>query len=244
MDSILCPVCESGKVVRIRKLPGQRTGNKLILRGCRSCHSLFNPSDYSEDDARLQSDVKYLSGRADIASRWAEILVGKLRKISPEADTFLDLGCGIGTLVRAAKAAGFEAQGIDLNPYAVDYGKKKYGVDLLYGDIIEHPPGRYDVITCNHVFEHLKRPRRVFEAALGMLNRPGLIFLSMPFRKQAALQLKYILFPNLSGTPFNDNDVHITHFSRRSIRLWAEEYGAKSCIHSLAGLEGFILSFE
>ncbi len=230
--------------MRFRQLRGKRTGNFFSLYGCRRCHSLFNPSGYREDDATLQKDMEFLLSYEDANCKRAEVLVGKLKSILPEAETFMDLGCGTGTLVKAAKDASFKSTGIDLNPYTVNYGKK-CGLDLLCTDLtMQLWSQSYDIITCTHVLEHLERPRELFEAALGILNRPGLIFLSMPFRLPAVLQILYILFPRLHRTPFYDNDVHITHFSLRSIRLWAKEYGAKCCIYGMYGWDGFILYFK
>ena len=244
MTHTQCPVCQGKKIISLRNLKGQRTAKYFRLYFCSNCHSLFNPSGYKEDENILMSDRQWHIDKFDYKSKNVSILLSKLKKIYPQAKTFLDIGCGIGATVLQAKSLGLEAEGVEPNHFAVEYAKDKFSLDLkcdyFRENLFSH---KFDLIICDQVLEHLENPRQLFKAAIKTLNRPGLLYISVPFRKDPIRQLLYTAFPNLMGTPFFDNDVHITHFSHRSMKLWAKEFGANSCELIKCGGKGYIFSF-
>lgn len=240
-----CPVCMSKRTFFLRCLKGQRTANYLRLYFCRNCHSLFNSSGYREDEKALIEDKEWHINHFDLVSKNTDILLNRLKEVYPKAKTFLDVGCGIGTAVLQAKSLGLDAIGVDPNPFAVEYGRERFSLDLRCNyfspDLFQT---KFDIITCTHVLEHLENPRKLLGEAIETLNAPGLLFVSVPFKKRLILNLIYILFPNFKGTPFCDNDVHITHFSHRSFRLWANEFGAQSYEYVKDGWQGYIFKFH
>jgi len=83
-----------------------------------------------------------------------------LRKAS--ASRVLDLGCGSGWLSIYLARAGFLVAGIDVAPHAIELAKswaEKEGLDIQFdcGDIgdLPYPPGSFDAIVANSIFEHL-----------------------------------------------------------------------------------------
>jgi SAM-dependent methyltransferase len=92
----------------------------------------------------------------------------------------LDAGCGPGYFVRAAADFGFEARGIEVSQYAVDFARRELGVDVRQGTIAatDLPPGPFDVVTLWDVIEHLPAPLAALRAAAGLLRPGGFIVLS------------------------------------------------------------------
>jgi SAM-dependent methyltransferase len=73
-----------------------------------------------------------------------------LRGVGSRPRRLLDLGCGTGRHVAGLVAQfGMDAVGVDLQEQLVEYGRRRYGVELLVGDMRNVRLGReFDVITC------------------------------------------------------------------------------------------------
>ena len=240
-----CPACNSPDLVYVRDLIGQRTGDTLKLYRCKNCDSLLNPSGYVEDEQALKTDLKWHLDWFGYNSQKAPLLLKKLISLYPEAQTFLDIGCGIGATILQAKSLGLKAEGVEPNRFAVEYAQEKYSLDLkcdYFGkDLFTQ---KFDIIVCEQVLEHLEQPRQLVEAAIATLNRPGILYIGVPFRKDLVRQTIYNLFPNLPGSIFCDNDVHITHLSHRSMKLWAQEFQADACQRIKCCGTGFAFQFN
>lgn len=239
-----CPVCLSTRLFYIRHIKGQRTGKYLRLNFCVNCHSLFNPSEYKEDDKAMMADKNWHVSNFNKVTNRTSILLTRLKAFNPTPRTLLDIGSGVGATVLQAKSLGFDAIGVEPNHYAVNYAKEQFSLDLRRDYFNRNLfQNRFDVITCIHVLEHLDNPRKLFQDAIETLNRPGLIFLSVPFIRAITLPI-YTLFPNLRGSPFHDNDVHIIHYSHKAFGMWAQEFGAHSCEYIKDGWPGYLLKYE
>jgi 2-polyprenyl-6-hydroxyphenyl methylase/3-demethylubiquinone-9 3-methyltransferase len=92
----------------------------------------------------------------------------------------LDVGCGGGILAEALARAGARVLGIDLAPAALataELHALEAGVRLEYRQVAAEAlaaeqPGRFDVVTCMEMLEHVPDPVSVL-AALAQLVRPG-----------------------------------------------------------------------
>lgn len=75
-----------------------------------------------------------------------------------QAGSLLDVGCGNGKFIRQMRSLGWNACGVDPDPAAVAQGLRT-GLKVFQGSIMDLPPNpRYDVITLNHVIEHVPDP--------------------------------------------------------------------------------------
>jgi CMP-N,N'-diacetyllegionaminic acid synthase len=104
-----------------------------------------------------------------------------LRVPAGRAPRFLDVGCSTGFVVEAAKTAGWEAIGIDLNPSAIEYGQSR-GLDLrtVALEAGGFAPGSFDAVGLFDVVEHLLDPGRTVKAAVDLLAPDGILFLYVP----------------------------------------------------------------
>lgn len=85
----------------------------------------------------------------------------------------LDVGFGSGEFMLLAQQMGYQAIGVDQDRISVDNAKKA-GLDVRQGgiDALEGAEAFFDIITINHVIEHLHDPIRSLETALRFL-KPG-----------------------------------------------------------------------
>jgi CMP-N-acetylneuraminic acid synthetase/2-polyprenyl-3-methyl-5-hydroxy-6-metoxy-1,4-benzoquinol methylase len=104
-----------------------------------------------------------------------------LRVPDGRAPRFLDVGCSTGFVVEAAKTAGWEAIGIDLNPSAIEHGRSR-GLDLrtVALESADFAPGSFDAVGLFDVVEHLLDPARTVTTAVNLLAPGGILFLYVP----------------------------------------------------------------
>ena len=87
--------------------------------------------------------------------------------------TLLDLGCGNGDFLPAAREAGWTVRGIDPDLQAMEVTRQR-GLDARVSslDALASLPERFDAITLSHVLEHLHDPAQTL-ADIHRLLRPG-----------------------------------------------------------------------
>jgi SAM-dependent methyltransferase len=72
----------------------------------------------------------------------------------------LDLGCGSGELLHQLHQRGWEVEGIDFNPDAVQRARENFGFTVHAGALsaMNYPDNYFDAVTLKHVIEHLSEP--------------------------------------------------------------------------------------
>jgi SAM-dependent methyltransferase len=100
---------------------------------------------------------------------------------SRQAPRYLDVGCSTGFVVEAARSAGWDAIGIDLNPSALEFGRGR-GLDLREAALEEagFATASFDAISLFDVLEHLLDPARTLRACARLLRGGGIVFLYVP----------------------------------------------------------------
>jgi len=177
-----CPVCDAspaGQTVVFAK-------QQATFVRCRSCGFVFiNPrptaswlaaryeyygATYFTDQAKLASDFHAARHDAELA-----LLRGFRGRL-------LDVGCATGSFVAAAKAAGFDARGIDISPESTRYGREVLGLALDVGDLYDrhYPAESFDIVTLWATLEHLPDPNRFLAEARRLLVPGGRIAISVP----------------------------------------------------------------
>jgi SAM-dependent methyltransferase len=82
--------------------------------------------------------------------RIAETIV---REFHPSS--VLDAGCAMGFLVEGLRKRGVEASGIDVSEYAISQVHESVAEHCRVASLTEPLPGRYDLVTCIEVLEHI-----------------------------------------------------------------------------------------
>ena len=97
------------------------------------------------------------------------------KNVNRHSGKFLDVGCSQGFLVNAAKKAGFDAYGIDLNQFDIDYGVEKYEVNLSRSLLHDYDNQDFDVICSFNVIEHVSDPIKFLQEKTKRLKDDGII---------------------------------------------------------------------
>lgn len=102
-------------------------------------------------------------------------------RVGSRPPRYLDVGCSTGFVVEAAKARGWVATGIDLNPSAVEFGTSR-GLDLRAVALEDagFATGAFDALSLFDVLEHLLDPARTLRTCVDLLAPGGILFLYVP----------------------------------------------------------------
>ena len=106
------------------------------------------------------------------------------RRSSLEGKTVVDVGCGGGILAESMALKGAHVLGIDMGkaPLSVaQLHKLESGVDLDYQqmtaeELAEQEAGKYDVVTCMEMLEHVPDPSSVIAACSKLVKPEGHVF--------------------------------------------------------------------
>jgi SAM-dependent methyltransferase len=122
----------------------------------------------------------YLRGRTSRERRNRRKL-SYLEKIQGHKGRLLDIGCGLGLLVKDASERGWQAQGIDLDKDLIEYGTKTFHVDLIHTRLEEanFPDGYFDVITMFNLLDHIGEPLTFLKEVERVLRPGGVIYLNL-----------------------------------------------------------------
>jgi 2-polyprenyl-6-hydroxyphenyl methylase/3-demethylubiquinone-9 3-methyltransferase len=148
----------------------------------------------------MNADPLELQKFSDLAHRWwdpssefrplHEINPLRLEWINARAPlagkTVVDIGCGGGILAESMARKGAEVTGIDLSEKALkvaDLHSLESGVRVRYEliaaeELAAREPGRFDVVTCMEMLEHVPDPAAVVRACAALVKPGGKVFFS------------------------------------------------------------------
>ncbi len=145
----------------------------------------------------------------------------------------VDVGCGGGLLSEAMARKGAEVTGIDLSDKAIGVARLhllESGQQVEYRKVsaesfAEEMPGRFDVVTCLELLEHVPNPASTINACAKLAKPGGSIFFSTINRNAKAYMLavvgaEYILGMLPKGTHDYSKFIKPSEMSR-----WAKQAG-------------------
>lgn len=133
--------------------------------------------------------------------------------------SFLDIGCGTGDVLKAAKTSGWQITGIEPNVNARDIANSK--TDNRVFDISELnklPEHSFDIISLWHVLEHLPNLEEHVQLFKKLLKPNGKLIIAVPNHKSFDAN-HYKEFWAAYDVPR-----HLWHFSQNSIKLLFGKY--------------------
>jgi SAM-dependent methyltransferase len=100
---------------------------------------------------------------------------------APHATTLLDVGCGAGDVLEAARRLGLSAAGCDPSRAVVDACRQKgYRVELADLTALPFPDGAFDLVVARHALQHAPRPSEALAELRRVLGEGGVLVLVVP----------------------------------------------------------------
>ena len=179
---------------------------------CGECGTVlyrFDPdqTEYAEgdigfyDDRYWQRHVPQVLGlpgleeraRSDLAERAVFHLMKILDHQAP-AGRLLELGCGAGSLTYLLCQAGFDADGLELGPAAIEFARDHFGIEVHGGPLeAQGDLGPWDAIVAVDVLEHLPDPLGTMVLCARQLGAGGRLFLQTPCYRQEGADWEMLL---------------------------------------------------
>lgn len=157
--------------------------------------------------------------------------------------SILDIGCGDGQILTSlAKKKHGNFIGIELENKALQRAKLNTKIEVLSTNIFNYFPNiKFDMIICNHSFEHIYNPLSLIKHVNYLLKNDGLFYINIPnvnswqfhFFKSKWLHL---------DPPYH---LHIPNISKLSLLLEDNGFIIKKINHFnfIQNVSSFILSF-
>lgn len=203
LEGDTCPLCDSNKRVLVSQISYQAIWDELE-REWKTAFSeevvrRHTPSELTNlvecQNCGLQYFIPIVPGDSQFyeelskspsfydQSKWEFDFV--LKRLRP-ADRVLDVGCGEGSFLRRIQGHVQEAIGIDTNPTAVKRANSA-GLEVRLTDLFsfsQQHEGRFDMVCCFHVIEHLNKIISFLKPAVSCLKDKGRLVLSVPNRER------------------------------------------------------------
>ena len=155
---------------------------------CRACgSSTLNPLPTADALAAMYARDEYHSEFYDDID--TEVSETQLSKAIPYLRTgrLLDFGCGNGSFLRIAGAAGFTPTGIELDPQAQIVAAQQSGHPVRSFDDVAGSGDKFAVIHLGDVLEHLPCPAQTMRLLEALLEDDGCFFIEGPLEANASL---------------------------------------------------------
>lgn len=188
--SIPCNVCGAVEVLQVSEQ--DRDGRPLRTVVCTECGLVWTDPRPSADAIKGFYTNDYRSSYKGSAEpkrkhvlRETRRAVARFRRIEPllsEGARVLDVGAGAGFFPYVVGSRGFEVLGIEPNRGYCEWGKRVLGVNVMAGTLqdFDLSSSPFDVITLNHVLEHLPDPAAALSRLREWLVPDGLLVVEVP----------------------------------------------------------------
>jgi SAM-dependent methyltransferase len=191
MISVSCPTCGSQKSHSNLRRKDRFHQSTFIYQICADCGCTYlNPRPDSEallDAYPPQYESHQAIDPTPSLKRLRLIQAERIKlkfieKFIRPPGKILDVGCGSGNFLHAARLRGWQPQGLEMNPDAVRSARESYSLNLICGRIEEFhiPNNEFDLITLWDVLEHLASPQATLERIHAALKSEGVLVLSVP----------------------------------------------------------------
>ena len=176
-----CPLCDSAAIKAAPQQPDPPFG----LMQCADCNSIFlSPRPCVEAMSAYYDDYYENDASAKIDDRQTLRAQRHFRRLARHAKPgrLLEIGAGDGYLLKTARDAGWQVEGLELSRPRVERAKKWFDLDLVQDDLssLSLQIGGYDAVVMFQLIEHVHDPRALIRRSFELLKPGGVLMMSTP----------------------------------------------------------------
>lgn len=203
-----CNGCGGSLAPRLEGVRDPQSLEAFDIERCVTC-GLGHTSPIPEDLGAYYG-AAYYGKRHSFTDRYC--LARRVRILSSatgRGGTLLDVGCGDGDFLEAARRAGFQGAGTDIGAALENARSRGLDVHPSLDDVRDRGP--FDAVTMWHTLEHFSDPKATLERVRTLIAEDGTLIVAVP----DAAGLQASLF---GGSWFHlDVPRHLYHFSRHAL---------------------------
>jgi len=215
---IPCPICDSAAFTRLF------TKDHEAFVKCDDCGLvLINPRPVPQQSHMTYDRVysEHYANKAERKLRRCRRWVKRARKLV-SAGRWLDVGCSIGLVVKAANEAGFAGYGIDVEEWGVAYARNRLGLANIQRGLLEdqnYPDGFFSVISLYDVIEHVPDLNILVKELKRILAADGIIDIITPDINHWRVPRDLVSWSEIKPSE------HLYYFSKLTLARLLEKHG-------------------
>ena len=153
------------------------------MRTCSDCSTLFTDRLPAGSEAKDYVNWGYYDGGLTVPEFVLDRLAQTIIEFEAfrQRNTWLDVGCGAGTLVKAADRGGWSVTGTEVSPVAAE-AVSAHGYDVLVGELgeLDLPEKSFDVVSLVEVIEHVPGPNELLTQVCRLVRPGGAVYITTP----------------------------------------------------------------
>lgn len=195
-EIINCPVCESVSSSELHNNDRYEMGVKTVI--CKQCSLIYiNPRPtekemnnfyrfhYREFYESIEKPTQQYINEGPFIPR-AEFVLDTLKEYLLKSNSFIDIGCAEGTLLKIleAKFPDLKTVGIEPSESFGSYAKENVNGEVFIGSyqkfIKETDNQKFDILTTTHVLEHILDPKDYLIGLKEMMHQESVLYIEVP----------------------------------------------------------------
>jgi SAM-dependent methyltransferase len=158
------------------------------------------------------------------------------RRVRSKGRRLLDVGAHAGRFLHFARTAGWDAEGIELNPRTAAYAAIRTGLPVhnINAQSLADRGRTYDAVVLTDVLEHIPQPVQLIKTLASLTAAGGVVAVKVPCGRSQVVKEQVLAAISSHRVSLADNLVHVNHFSPRSLRLALELAGFSPAVRTAA----------
>lgn len=195
-ETISCPACGSPEVRRAFRL------KTFLIVDCAACSLRYVQDRVLEDEITRYYKYEYFHPQNDSSDGYQDYFQIRrerektfrlyLKKILPylnRREEVLDIGCGAGYFLNAAKPYFRRINGVDISPEALGRANPAFHLITSNFQAGLFPPGFADLVVICDLLEHIYHPKDFLRDVTKVLQPQGVVCIVTPNRKSLLARL-------------------------------------------------------